>query len=77
MPIFCSVCSSSQQQVIDRRLRAGESLCVLSADYGLPVRLLKHHRDEHVLCRPRRTVPDAPCEPISFERDSLAPGHGY
>jgi hypothetical protein len=54
MPTFCSVCSLSQQAAIDRRLRAGESLAVLSAGYGVPVRELRHHRDEHVLHRPRR-----------------------
>jgi hypothetical protein len=62
MPTFCSVCASSQQALIDRRLLAGESLGTLSADYGLPVRELRYHRDEHVLqrgmqCRPRRPAP--------------------
>jgi hypothetical protein len=59
---FCSVCSSSQQAVMDRRLLAGEGLATLSADYGLPVRELRQHRDTHVfqrrtLPRPRRPVP--------------------
>jgi hypothetical protein len=62
MPTFCSVCSSSQQTLIDRRLLEGESLTALSADYGLPVRELRHHRDAHVLQRgaprwPRRSAP--------------------
>jgi hypothetical protein len=55
MPTFCSVCSSSQQAVIDRRLLDGESLATLSADYGLPVREIRHHRDDHVLQRGRST----------------------
>ena len=56
MPVVCSVCSSSQQAVIDCRLLAGERLAALSADYGLPVRELRQHRDAHVLQRgtPRR-----------------------
>ena len=62
MRTFCSVCASSRQAVIDRRLLAGESLDTLSADYGVPVRELRHHRDEHVLQRgtlrrPRRPAP--------------------
>jgi hypothetical protein len=48
---FCRVCSSSQQALIDRRLLDGERLITLSADYGLPVRELRHHRDAHVLQR--------------------------
>jgi hypothetical protein len=62
MPTFCSVCASSQQALIDRRLLAGESLGTHSADYGLPMRELRHHRDAHVVQRgtqrrPRRPVP--------------------
>jgi hypothetical protein len=56
MRTFCTVCSSSQQTVIDRRLLDGESLGTLSAYYGLPVRELRHHRDDHVLRRPAPTV---------------------
>jgi hypothetical protein len=56
MRIFCSVCSSSQQALIDHRLLDGESLRTLSADYGLPVREIRHHRDAHVLRRPAPTV---------------------
>jgi hypothetical protein len=41
MPTCCSVCSSSQQAAIDRRLLAGESLATLSVDDGLPVRELR------------------------------------
>ena len=48
---FCRVCSSSQQALINRRLLDGESLGTLSASYGLSVPELRHHRDEHVLCR--------------------------
>ena len=59
---FCSVCSSRQQALINRRLLAGESLAMLSADHGLPVPELRRHRDEHVLQRgtqrrPRRPAP--------------------
>ena len=62
MHTFCSVCLSSQQALIDRRLLNGESLATLSADYGVPVRELRHHRDAHVLQRgtqrrPRRRAP--------------------
>jgi hypothetical protein len=62
MPTFCRVCASSQQALIDRRLLDGERLVTLSADYGLPVRELRHHRDAHVTGRgtqrrPRRPVP--------------------
>jgi hypothetical protein len=46
---FCRICSSSEQSVIDHRLRAGESLAVLSADYAMPTPELRHHRDVHVL----------------------------
>jgi hypothetical protein len=65
MRIFCSVCTSSQQTLIDHRLRGGESLRTLSADYGLPVRELRHHRDQHVTGRsmqrrPRRPAPLMP-----------------
>jgi hypothetical protein len=65
MRIFCSVCSSSQETLIDRRLLDGESLRILSADYGLPVRELRHHRDAHVTGRgtqrrPRRRAPLMP-----------------
>ena len=49
MRAFCNLCSSSQQALIDRRLLAGETLAMLSGDYGLPVRELRHHRDAHVL----------------------------
>ena len=61
MPTFCTVCSSSQQALIDRRLLDGESLATLRADYGVPVRELRHHRDAHVTQRgaqrrPRRPV---------------------
>jgi hypothetical protein len=38
------VCASSQQALIDHRLLRGESLATLSADYGLPVRELRHHK---------------------------------
>jgi hypothetical protein len=60
MRAFCDVCSSSQQALIDRRLLDGESLRTLSADYALPMRELRYHRDAHVLQRgtsrrPRRT----------------------
>jgi hypothetical protein len=51
MRTFCSVCASSQQALIDRRLLAGQSLGTLSADYGVPVRELRHHRDAHVFQR--------------------------
>ena len=51
MRTFCSVCASSQQALIDRRLLDGESLRTVSADYGLPVRELRHHREAHVLQR--------------------------
>jgi hypothetical protein len=57
MRTFCGVCVSSQQALIDRSLLAGESLATLSADYGLPVRELRHHRDEHVLQRGARRRP--------------------
>jgi hypothetical protein len=62
MRTVCSVCSSSQQAMIDRRLLDGESLGTLSADYGLPVRELRYRRDAHVLQRdtqrrPRRSAP--------------------
>jgi hypothetical protein len=62
MPIMCSICCHSQAETIQTRLLAGESLGTLSADYGLPVRELRHHRDEHVLGRrtqrrPRRPAP--------------------
>jgi hypothetical protein len=62
MRTFCSVCSSSQQTLIDRRLLDGERRVTLSGDYGLPVRELRHHRDTHVLQRgtprrPRRRAP--------------------
>ena len=62
MRTFCTVCVSSQQALIDHRLLDGENLRTLSADYGLPVRELRHHRDAHVLQRgtqrrPRRSAP--------------------
>jgi IS5 family transposase len=60
MSTFCSVCASSQQTLIDRRLLDGESLATLSADYGVPVRELRHHRDEHVLQRGTRRRPRRP-----------------
>ena len=41
MCAFCTVCSSSQQALIDHRLLDGESLRTLSADCGLPVRELR------------------------------------
>jgi hypothetical protein len=57
MPTFCSVCSSSQQGLIDRRLLAGESLGALVAEYALSSRDLAHHRDAHVLKRAPRSAP--------------------
>jgi hypothetical protein len=54
---FWRVCSSSQQALIDRRLLDGESLGTLSADYGLPVRELAHHRDAHVTGRSTQAGP--------------------
>jgi hypothetical protein len=60
MPTFCSVCSSRQQALIDRRLLAGESLATLSADHGLPVRELRRYRDEHVLQRGTQRRPRRP-----------------
>ena len=55
MRTFCRVCLSSQQALIDRRLLDGERLVTLSADYGLPVRELRHHRDAHVFGRSATT----------------------
>ena len=59
MRTFCCVCASSQQPLIDRRLLAGEGLAALSADYGLPVRELRHHRDAHVLQRETQRRPSS------------------
>jgi hypothetical protein len=57
MRAFCTVCSSSQQALIDHRLLDGERLATLSADYGLPVRELRHHRDAHVTGRSTQRRP--------------------
>jgi hypothetical protein len=54
MPVWCAICSHSQQESIDARLLAGENLSVLGNEYAVRTADLRHHRDDHVLRQPRR-----------------------
>ena len=45
---LCSVCHHSMRGVIDERLSSGRDLRSLADEYGLDVRALRAHRDDHV-----------------------------
>jgi hypothetical protein len=49
----CAICTHSQQESIDTRLLAGETLRMLGNEYGVRAPDLRHHRDEHLLRQPR------------------------